>query len=67
LEQVTQRSGEVTILGDIQEMWRCRTEGYDLVGLVVMGWWLDLMILEVFSNHDSMILYDSENTRNVKT
>ena len=28
-----------------------------LVGMVGMGWWLDQVILEVFSNlHDSMIL-----------
>jgi len=28
-----------------------------IVGMVGMGWWLDWMILEVFSNHtDSMIL-----------
>jgi len=27
------------------------------MGMVVMDWWVDLMILEVFSNlHDSMIL-----------
>jgi len=29
---------------------RCRTSGYGLVGMVVLGGWLDLMILEVFSN-----------------
>jgi len=29
---------------------RCGTSGYSLVGMVVLGWWLDLMILEVFSN-----------------
>lgn len=37
LEQVTQGSGGVTVSGDVQEIWRCRTEEYDLVGLVVMG------------------------------
>ena len=26
------------------------TSGYDLVGMVVLGGWLDFMILEVFSN-----------------
>jgi len=32
------------------------TQGHGLVGKVVMGWWLDLIILEVFSNlNDSMI------------
>jgi len=37
----------------------CRggTLGYGLVGMVVLGGWLDLMILEVFSKlNDSMIL-----------
>jgi len=29
---------------------RCSTLGHGLVGTVVLGWWLDLMILEVFSN-----------------
>jgi len=39
--------------GDAQ----CGTEGHSLVGMVVMGWWLDL-ILVVFSNlNDSMILW----------
>ena len=38
-------------------MCRCGTSGYGLVGMVVLGGWLDLMILEVFSNlNDSMIL-----------
>jgi len=33
------------------------TSGYGLVGLVVLGWWLDLRIFEVFSNlNDCMIL-----------
>ena len=31
-------------------MCRCGTLGYGLVGMVVLGWQLDLMILEVFSN-----------------
>ena len=32
------------------------TSGHGLAGMVVLGGWLDLMILEVFSNHnDSMI------------
>jgi len=29
---------------------RCGTSRYGLVGMVVLGGWLDLMILEVFSN-----------------
>ena len=31
-------------------MCRCGTSGYVLVGVVLLGWWLDLMIFEVFSN-----------------
>ena len=39
-------------------MCRCGTSGYGLVGTVVLGWWLDLMILEVSSNlNDPMILW----------
>ena len=44
----------------IQKMCRCGTSGYDLVGMVVLGGWLDLMILEVFSNlwfYESTILW----------
>jgi len=29
---------------------RCGTSGYGLVGMVVLGEWLDLMILQVFYN-----------------
>jgi len=29
---------------------RCGTSGYGLAGMVVLGAWLDLMILEVLSN-----------------
>ena len=32
------------------------TSGYGLIGMVVLGWQLDLMILEVFSN---LWFYDS--------
>ena len=31
-------------------MCRCGTRGYGLVGMVMLGRWLDWMILEVFSN-----------------
>ena len=38
-------------------MSRCGTSGHTLGGLGVLGWGLDLMILEVFSNlNDSVIL-----------
>jgi len=33
-----------------KKMCRCGTSGYNFVGTVVLGGWLDLMILEVFSN-----------------
>ena len=51
-----QRGGWVTISGGIQKTCRCVTSGYGLVGLVLLGWWLDFMILEVFSN---LWFYDS--------
>ena len=36
---------------------RIYVAGRDIVGMVVMGWWLDLIILKVFSNfNDSIIL-----------
>jgi len=34
----------------IKKSCRCGTLGYGLVGMVVLGGWLDLMIVEVFSN-----------------
>lgn len=47
--------------GGIEEMRRCGTEGRCLVGTMVMGCWLDLMILGVFSylNDSVMILSPS--------
>ena len=52
--QAAQGSGAVP--GGVQEMCRCGTEGHVLVGMVVMGWWLDEIILELFSNlNDSVI------------
>ena len=33
-----------------QALWQCGTEGHGSVGTVGMGWWLDMMILVVFSN-----------------
>jgi len=42
-----------------QEEGRCCTGGHGLVGMVVMGWWLDLMFLAVFSKlNDSMALWN---------
>jgi len=57
LEQAAQGSGGVAIPGGIQKMCRYGTSGHGLAGMVVMGWQLDLIILEVFSNlNDSMLL-----------
>jgi len=57
LEQAAQGSGGVTIPGGVQKMCRYGTSGHGLAGMVLLGGWLDLMILEVFSNlNDSMIL-----------
>ena len=41
----------------VQKTCRYGTSGHGLLGMVVLGGWLDLMILEVFSNlNDSIIL-----------
>ena len=50
LGQAAQGGGWVTITGGVQKTCRCGTSGYGLVGMVLLGWWLDFMILEVFSN-----------------
>jgi len=56
LEQAAQGSSGVTIPGGVQKMCRCGTSGHGLAAMVVTGWQLDLMILEVFSNlNDPMI------------
>jgi len=47
LEQAAQG---VPIPGGVQKTCRCGTSGYGLPGMVGLGGWLDLMILEVFSN-----------------
>ena len=50
LEQAAQGGGGVPIPGGVHRTCRCGTSGYGLVGKVVLGGWLDLMILEVLSN-----------------
>ena len=55
LAQTAQGGGGVSLPGDVQELWRCGTEGCGLAGMVGMDWWLNLMILVVFCN-----LYESE-------
>jgi len=65
LEQAAQGSGGVIVPGGVQKACKYGTSGHGLVGMVVMGQWLNLMILKVFSNrNDSMILfYDSMWTK----
>jgi len=47
LDQAAQGSGGVTIPGGVQKTCRRGTSGHGLAGVVVLGRWLDLMILEV--------------------
>jgi len=48
---------DTSVPGGVQKMCRCGTSGGGLAGMVVLGWRLDLVILEVFSNlNGSMIL-----------
>ena len=57
LDRATQGGGGVPSLGGVQKTSGCGTSGDGLAGMVVVGWRLDLMILEVFSNlNDSRIL-----------
>ena len=50
LDQAAQGGGGVPIPGGVKKTCRCGTSGYGLIGMVVLGGWLDSMILEVFSN-----------------
>jgi len=50
LAQAAQGGGGVPIPGGVQKMCRCGTLGYGLAGMGGLGGWLDVMILEVFSN-----------------
>jgi len=45
LQQAAQGSGGVTIPGGVQNTCRCGTLGHGLVGMVLLGWQLDFMIL----------------------
>ena len=59
LDQAAQGSGGVTIPGGVQKPSGCGPLGHGLTGMAVLGWWWDLMILEVFSNlNNPMILGD---------
>ena len=58
MEQAAPGGDGVTIPGGVQEVCRYGTEEHGLVSMMRMGWWLDLMILVVFSNfNDSVILW----------
>jgi len=57
LEQAAQGSGGVAIPGGVQKMCRCGTWGHGLAGMVVLGWWMDLLILEVFSSLNDSVIY----------
>jgi len=56
VEQAAQGGGEVTIPGGVQKTCGWGTLGHGLGGMVVLGGWLDLMILEVFSNLNHRII-----------
>ena len=55
-----QRGSGVTIPRGVQKLCRCGPSEHSLAGVVVLGWQLDFMILEVFSNlNDSVIPFVS--------
>jgi len=61
LDQAAQGSGGVPIPGGVQKTCGWGTSRHGLAGIVVLGWRLTLMILEVFSNlNDSVILWFCE-------
>ena len=57
MAQAAQGGDGVTVPGGVPELCGCGTE--DMVsGQVGVGWWLDQVILEVFSNlNESMIIF----------
>jgi len=55
-EQDVQGGGEVTVTGGVHEIWSWGTEEHGFLGMLGMGWQLDWMILEVFSNPDDSIV-----------
>ena len=50
LEQTAQGGNWIPIPEGLQKMCRCGTLGHGLAGMVVLGWWLDLVILDIFPN-----------------
>ena len=58
LTQAAQGGGGVAVSGGVQEPWRCGTEGYGQWVVLIVGGWLDWVILEFSSNFgDSVILF----------
>ena len=52
------------VVESLEKTYRYGTSGHGLAGIVVLGWQLDFMILEVFSNlNDSMILRSCTGVR----
>lgn len=52
-----QGGGAATDPGGVQEVWRCSTGGRGQWSWGGVGWWLDQVVLAVFSSiNDSMIL-----------
>jgi len=58
LDQAAQGGGWVPVPGGVQKPCGCGTRGHGLAGMGVLGWWLDLVILEVFPTF--MILWVCE-------
>lgn len=57
--QSAQGSGGITHLGGFQEKGRCNTKECGLLGIVGMGWQLDLLILVASPNFIILWLYYS--------
>jgi len=59
LTQAAQIGGGVTVSGDVQEIWRCGTEGCGLVGNIGGGWTVGLDELRVVFSTLMILWYDS--------
>jgi len=56
LEQAAQGSGGITSPGVVKKSCRYGPSGHGSAGTVVLGWRLDLMILEVFSDFNDLMM-----------
>ena len=61
LERAAQGGGGVTIPGGVQEMCRCDTKEHGQWATLVVGGWLDQMILKVFSNLNDSMIFQPQN------